>query len=255
MIEFKNFSFKYNNSEIIFDNVNCTFKTSRITMLLGANGIGKTTLIKCIMKQLKPTSGCIEFDGQDISKFSVKDFAHIVAYVPQYIRNDTDYNVTDYITFGRTPYINLIRSPRKEDYQLTEEYMERIGISYLAEKKVNSVSGGERQLISIARALVQQTPIIVMDEPMSALDFQNQAILLDFIALLSNDLGKTVLLSSHNPNHALTLSSDVCIIDKKKNIIVGSSKELLSDKNLIESSFGSRVEYNEVDNRGFVFFK
>lgn len=253
MIEFEAVSCRYGSAAPIFENKSFSIPDRSITMLLGANGSGKTTLLKCLTNQLRPYSGSVSIDGAPLAGISPRELAKLVSYVPQGLDKDVDYTVLDFIAFGRTPHMGLLDSPSERDYEIAREYARRQGITHLSGQPVNAISGGERQLVYITRALVQDTPVIIMDEPMSALDFTNQARMLKTISELAQN-GKTVLLTSHNPNHALAISSNVLLIDRSRNIIWGEAKEMLTNNDVLLNTFGEQVRCVKADKFNYVVF-
>ena len=253
MIELNNITCGYDKKTPVLKDISLLIPANKITFILGANGRGKTTLIKCRTNQMKLYGGQISIDGKNLSSMTTKEISRLMSYVPQSIEYGIEYNVLDFIAFGRTPYLNAFQSPTREAYDIAMNVAEQSNISYLCNKQINTISGGERQLVYIARALAQETPFIIMDEPMSALDFSNQAMILKVISSLAKD-NKTVILSSHNPNHALAVESEVCLIDKNKSIIQGSSNEILSNQENIINTFGERVIYQDSESGGYISF-
>lgn len=253
MIEFSHVSAAYGNGTPVFTDWSFAISDHSVTTILGANGTGKTTLLKCLTNQLRPYAGNIVIDGTPVPSMAPRALARKIAYVPQNCDAAIDYTVLDFICFGRTPYLHPLETPSNEDYHLAKETAEKHGILHLAGKCMTAISGGERQLAYIVRALVQDTPIIIMDEPMSALDFGRQATILDKIVEL-RESGKTVIFTSHNPNHAIAVSAQVLMIDREKHIVQGYSRELLRNQELLELTFGERVRYFQLDQGGYVTF-
>ena len=231
IIDIKNLDFSYKDNHVL---KNCSFDVTRnsIMVLLGANGAGKSTLFSCIMKQLKIGKQMIKIDSVSLEDISLKNLSFKISYVPQINTiKDLDCIVRDYLVEGRTPYLNMFSIPGKKEYLLVEKYASMVGISHLLNKNIQCLSGGELQLVLITRAVVQETPIILMDEPMSALDLKNQTKVLRLVKNLKNQ-GKTIILSSHNPNHALILNEDVCMLYDGNVINYGKAKECISQSNL-----------------------
>ena len=254
MIEFDHITCGYRRSDPIFEDLSFSLPGKAITIVLGTNGSGKTTLLKSLMRQLPLYSGSIKIDGTRIDTLSVAALSRLIAYVPQNLDQSIDYDVLDFISFGRTPYLRAFDSPTRQDRELARISLVEHGLEKLVGKSINSISGGERQLVYILRALVQQTPVIVMDEPMSALDFSNQAMILQVISDLAKS-GKTVILSSHNPNHALEIDSYVCLIDSRRAIHHGAASSLLKDNTMLTAAFGEHVGYNKDPSAGYISFK
>lgn len=237
-ININSISFSYGKQEIIKD---CTAKIEKgtVTALLGANGQGKTTLIKCLLNHLKISKGSIEILGKDISKYSVLELAKKVSYVPQASTIASDTTVRDYIVEGRTPYLSTFSMPGVEDYELGEKYAKLLGIIDLLGKNVNHLSGGQLQSVLIVRSLVQDTDIIILDEPTAALDMSMQVEFLKVVEQLE-EMGKTILFTTHNPEHALVLNCNTWIMSEQHITYVGNANEILSNE-VLQELYGSGV--------------
>lgn len=249
VIEIKNLDFSYDKNKI-YDSLSLCFVENEITYIMGNNGCGKTTLLKLITGFLIPQNGEILILGNKISNLSSRELAKRIAYVPQNIKQNVDFCVKDYLALGRTPYIRFGMNPSKDDYALVEAYAREMGILDFLSHNFNELSGGQKQLVSITRALIQETPIIILDEPMSALDIGKQA---DFLCTLKKlkQRGKTVILTSHNPNHALTINCNVCLINNNCILGYGNCKDVLSNAN-IEIVYGDKVILNnDISNVAF----
>lgn len=251
MIEIKELSFAYRHKNVL-NNISLNIENGTLNMLLGLNGAGKTTFFKCLLKLEKLTNGDIVIDGVSIKDLSASSLAKRVSFVAQI--NDivfTDVYVRDYIVESRTPYLKNISTPNKDDYLLVEKYAKKVGIDNLLNRELTTLSGGELQLVLITRALVQETPIIVMDEPTSSLDLVNQAKILETIKLLHEE-GKTVIISTHNPNHALLLNANVILLHDNILVEYGRATTVLSEAN-IKKVYGDIVKLtsDNSDNKSF----
>lgn len=218
---------------------------------MGNNGCGKTTLLNLIVGLLLPDSGTIRVLGKDVASLNAKELAKRIAYVPQAIKQNIDFCAKDYLALGRAPYLKFGYSPSDKDYTIVEKYALQMGLTEYLSRNFNQLSGGQKQLVGITRALIQETPIIVMDEPMSALDVGKQAEFLCTIQTLKNDFGKTIVLTSHNPNHALQNECNVCLIHERKILQYGKNTEVLNAEN-IRKVYGSKVKLEE--DKHFVMF-
>ena len=253
-IKINNLFFKYDKKAKanILNDINLEFKEGSINVLLGLNGCGKTTLLKLLAGLEKPQSGAIKYDGDDLATISIKERSKKFAYVAQNTDIIGDILVSDYLLFGTANTLAFYQSPGENERQLVQSISERLGITYLLDKKIGETSGGERQIILIACALIQNTPIILLDEPTSALDIKNQNKVLDVLKEISKE-GKTIILSSHNPNHALFLDSNVVLMNKGEIATAGTAKELITVEKLT-SIYGDRVCYSdELDYREISF--
>jgi iron complex transport system ATP-binding protein len=197
-------AFSY-GTEAVFEDVTFDVCSGEALCLLGPNGSGKTTLLQCLLGIQRPRAGQIRVGGADIRGLSAREIARSVAYVPQ--RHDTvfPYTVLDIVKMGRAPYISLFGGPSASDARLAEEALQQTGIAHLRDRPCTRISGGEGQLVLLARALVQGTPVIVMDEPTAHLDFRNELMLLETIARLVREREVALVMATHNPNHPFHL--------------------------------------------------
>lgn len=218
IIRIKNLSFAYKKGINVLNGVSAEFSEGRIIAFLGKNGSGKSTLLDCILGVNK-FSGEIIIDEKNLNEYSYKELAKVVSYIPQNLQVNFDYTVRDFISFGLNPNLSAFKNLSQEDYDRVFYYANYCGISNLLDCTINKISGGERQLAFIARALTQNTKIIVMDEPTASLDFGNQQKLLRIIKELSEN-GKTILFTTHNPNHLINLDCDVYVVKEGKVSII-----------------------------------
>ena len=249
-VEISNLFFSYDKHSIYKD-LTLTIQEKGITYIMGNNGCGKTTLLKLISGSLEPSSGVVVVMGQNIRELSSRETSRLIAYVPQAIRQNVDFFVKDYLSLGRTPYLRFGESPSKKDFEIVEEYAKKMGVEQYLDIKFSELSGGQKQMIAITRALIQETPIIVMDEPMSSLDIGKQAILMDIIYKLKEE-GKTIILSSHNPNHTLQYPCNVCLIHERQILGNGINSFVLTEENL-RAVYGDKIALDKGTNN--VIFK
>lgn len=208
-------------------------KKGETVCLLGPNGCGKTTLLNCIHGDLRLKSGKIKIDGKDVASMNVKDMAHRVGYVFQEHNAPFPYSALEVIRMGRAPHLGFFETPSKNDTGLALDIMATLEISYLADMRYTEISGGERQLVLIARTLCQEPDILLLDEPTSHLDFKNQAMVLKNVKRLS-EKGLTILMTTHFPNHAMLFSSTTALLNNEGFLAVGPSAEVMNEDNLSE---------------------
>lgn len=238
-LQIKNLSFAYEKDKNVLENLSLSIEKNTINAILGANGKGKSTLLDCIVGINEPQQGEILINDKRRSEYSDKEFAREVAYISQTTIINIDYSVREFILFGRNPHLNLGQSPNENDYALAESNAEKIGITHLLNKSITKISGGERQLAFICRALVQESNIFIFDEPLSALDFGNQNKLLMMFRELEQE-GKTIIFTTHNPNQVLDLNCNVIVLNDKSVMAQGPASKIVNEE-LLESIYRGKV--------------
>lgn len=236
IIEIEKASFSYGEKEV-FNDLNLKVKNGEMFCLVGPNGCGKTTLIECILGIQKLTEGNIWIEGEDILKISHNIRAEKIAYIPQNIEKTFPYMVKDIVIMGRAHKVNMFQAPSKRDEAIVEEAMEKMGISYLADKPFTQISGGESRLVMIARALAQESKILIMDEPTTHLDFKNELMLLEIIVDIMNKEGITVVMATHFLNHAYYFENNgisirLALMRDGGFEKIGTPTELLNEENI-----------------------
>ena len=248
MLEIKNITFRYyRRAPLILDNINLTLEKGEIGILLGKNGSGKTTLFKNILGIEKPESGSILYDGKDLLRLSRRERAGYIAYVPQDIQFG-DLTVYDTVLMGRMAYFGLRAG--KEDEKITEEVLNDMGLTELASRNANELSGGERQKIAIARALVQEPKLLIFDEPTGNLDIANEQLILKEAKKVAKEKGIGILTSLHDLNQALDLGTKFFFIKEGK-IVYSGGPEIVT-KEVIKEIFNADVEIIEHDGRSII---
>jgi iron complex transport system ATP-binding protein len=212
MIKVENAAFYYDPQKVLFRNLSFVLNKNRTLAILGPNGVGKTSLLRCLMRFLRLKTGAIYVGGDDSRNIADSLFWRTVSYVPQAKSMVFGYTVLNVILMGRCPYIGTGRQPGKEDVHAAEEVMARLGLLHLAERSCNSLSGGELQMALIARALVKKPSLLIMDEPESNLDMRNQLKILDTVQVLRAEQNLTIILNTHFPTHALRVADKVLLL-------------------------------------------
>jgi iron complex transport system ATP-binding protein len=218
--------------EDILKGISFKIPGGRMTTVLGPNGSGKTTLFKCISGLWHPYEGAIFYGGRDVTKLPAALRAGLIAVVPQEHDPPFPYTVADIVLMGRASHVALFSAPSQSDVQAADCAMEQIGISHLRHRPYTKISGGERQLVLIARALAQETPILILDEPTSHLDFRNSILILSKVRDIVRQNGLTVLMTLHDPNLAMQFSDHVVMIAEGTVLAQGLPAEALTPENL-----------------------
>ena len=246
LVDVKNISFSYDkDSPAVFENISFSIEKGDVLCVLGPNGTGKTTLIKCINGLHKVNEGEVYLNGANIQNLSFRDISRTVGYIPQGHVPSFPFTVFDVVLMGRSPYVNITSSPKEKDREIAMNALETLGIEDLKDKSYTNLSGGERQLVFLARVLAQEPDLLILDEPTNHLDFGNQIKLLEIIEQLSK-LGLAVIMSSHYPDHAFLAASKVAIMKDKGFIDFGAPDDVLSEENL-KKAYGIDVKLMELD--------
>ena len=227
-LEIKNGNFSYTDGNPILKDINLKIESGEIFTILGQNGIGKTTLLKCINGVLKWNSGEVFIDNKKVN--SIKDLKDI-AYVPQAHSFSFSYTVRELSIMGRAKYLNIFSTPSKSDYDIVEKVLDEMGILHLKDRKCSELSGGQLQLVFLARALVGEPKILILDEPESHLDFKNQTKILRTIVQLAKKKNITCIFNTHYPEYALRISDKSMLIGKD-DYIIGKTSEIINEETL-----------------------
>jgi len=232
-------AFGYPGHEVGRD-VDLALRPGEIVALLGPNGGGKTTLFRTLLGLLRPRGGRVTLDGDDLANLPRAEIARRVAYVPQAHTGYFPFRALDVVTMGRTAHLGPFRGPSPHDREVARAALARVGIEGLADAVYTRISGGERQLVLVARALAQGSALVVMDEPTASLDFGNQERVLGEIRTL-RAAGIGVLLSTHHPDHALQLADRVALLHDGRIVADAPPHEAITPAHLREI-YGVDVE-------------
>lgn len=247
-LEIRGASCGYGKRNVVED-ISIKLESGEILCLLGPNGVGKTTLFKSILGFLKLQGGEILLDGQNVQTWSRKRLAKVLGYVPQAHTPPFPFEVLDVVVMGRTAHLSAAGSPSKADVAIAEEALEILDVTFLKNRIYTEISGGERQMVLIARALAQQPEILVLDEPTSNLDYGNQIRVLEQINRLARR-GLGVIMTSHFPNQAFLCSTKVALLQRNNAFTIGSVDEVVTEENL-KKAYGINVKItNTLNDRG-----
>ncbi|MCC7573898.1 MAG: ABC transporter ATP-binding protein [Candidatus Methanofastidiosum sp.] len=240
VIKLEDAAFSYNGTAMVFENINFSMKEGDIFCILGSNGTGKSTLIKCIANLLKLKKGCVILNDRNIYGLKKVDVAKEMGYIPQIHTSTFPFSVLDIVLMGRSPHLSLMSSPSEKDYKIAENAIRTLGISHLSKKPYTEISGGERQLVLFARILAQQPSVLILDEPTSHLDFGNQIRVLEVIDQMAKN-GLSILMTSHFPDHAFLVSNKVAIMKDGSLIDEGTPNEVITNESM-KKIYGIDVE-------------
>lgn len=231
--EVKNLTFSYGEEGKVLDNVSLSLNEGEVLCILGPNGAGKTTLLNCMAGLLTAQSGTINLCGKSLKKMSPREIAQQIGYVPQLHTPSFNYKVKDFVLMGAAPNVGVFSKPSDEEERWCMDVLKAMRLEHLAEKSYMEISGGERQQLLIARSIVQRPKAVLFDEPTAHLDYGNQHRVLKHVHKMA-DKGYSVVITTHNPDHALLLGDKAAIVDKNGRIIQGSSTEIITEERLCE---------------------
>lgn len=227
MIQVRDVEFSYGKQKVL-KGISFCMEKGEFVCVLGANGCGKTTLLKSILAFLTPQHGQVLLYGKDIHQMDERERARKIAYIPQYHTPPFPFTVRDVVLMGRTPHLSRICRPTEKDCRIADESMERLGIAHYANKSYTALSGGQRQMVVIARALAQQPDLLIMDEPTASLDFGNQYLVLAQVKKLARE-GMGVLMVTHNPDHAFYCADRIIAMEDGKILSMGDAGKVINE--------------------------
>ncbi len=218
-IAFEGLGHRYGPGPWVFKDYAARLERGRVAALLGRNGRGKTTLLRLLIGAVRPAAGRLHVDGR-------------IALAPQSFQASFDYTALDIVLMGRARHVGLLAQPTRRDEMAALAALDRFGLADRARAPFAELSGGQRQLVLIARAIVSEAEILVLDEPAAALDMKNQAMALDRIGRLSREHGLTVLFTTHHPQHALDVADDVWLMVDQNAMVSGPASQVLTEAHL-----------------------
>jgi iron complex transport system ATP-binding protein len=224
----------------LLEHASFTLEAGQTLALLGPNGSGKTTLLRCLLGLVRPLAGQVRVDGADVHAMAPAQRARRMAYVPQAASPAFPFSVFDVVLMGRSVHLQWMADPAAADLAAAQEALERLQIGHLAARRFDTLSGGERQLTLLARALAQAAPIVVLDEPCASLDPGHQVEVLAALRTLGRE-GRAVLMSTHLPEHALALDAHALLIERRGTTGPAPAAQLL-DSSALSALYGTPIE-------------
>ena len=237
-LDMRDLCFSYRDHQVL-DKVNLRVGDGEMVSLLGRNGAGKTTLLRLIPGFLKAGSGSISIDGTPVGEMKLRERASLMAYIPQITRSAFPYSVRTSILMGCSNRLSLLQSPGRKEEEKVEQMIELLNLHSIADRTMENISGGERQLVLVARALMQDARLLILDEPTSFLDYSNQLLVLEKVRDLV-DKGYSCIYSTHNPDLALMHSTRVVAM-AEGTVVYDDVPENLIGNDVLSRLYGRRI--------------
>ncbi|KAF0180206.1 MAG: ABC-type cobalamin/Fe3+-siderophore transport system ATPase component [Nitrospirae bacterium] len=251
MLSIENLTFRHARAAAdVIHRVTFEADAGAITTILGPNGSGKTTIFRCIAGLWTVQQGSVRFGGRELTALSAHNRARLIAVVPQDHEPPFPYSVFDIVLMGRASHVAMFSAPSESDLTAARDAIESVGIAHLAERPYTKISGGERQLVLIARALAQHSPVLILDEPTSHLDFRNQLLVLEKVRSIVIEKKLTALMTLHDPNLAMLFSHKVILVSEGRILDSGSPEAVITARNL-HAMYG--IDVSVVINNGVGF--
>lgn len=234
LLKFEQITFGYLSAgQPVMKEFNLEVGAGTVTAILGPNGAGKTTLLHLLLGWLKPQSGHILLDQRSLGAYSRRDLGQWMGLVPQNEHIPFEYSLLEFVLLGRAPHLPPLAMPAREDWEIAADALEHVGLFHMRDRSILGISGGERQLVLVARALAQQPRLLLLDEPTSHLDLSNKGRLVYLLRDLSRK-GVTILFTTHEPDVAAALASDLVLMKKGQVLKTGSFNEVFTSQNLTQ---------------------
>lgn len=243
LLEVKNLGVNYGKKQVLYS-IDFGMGRGEILAVLGSNGAGKTTLFRTIMSFLKPNCGKVLLNGKDVQKLSKKELSKIIAYVPQCHNCAFSFSVLELVVMGRNPHIGAFSEPKEKDFMLAMKALEKLNIEHLAKRRFRKLSGGEKQLVLIARALVQTPMLIIMDEPTASLDYNNSINVLSQVIKLKDE-NLSLIITCHSPRQARVFADKVLMI-KDGTVFKKADASILDKSDVLHDLYNINIE--DIDN-------
>lgn len=245
ILEVENGCFGYPKQEEILTDINIKLEEGHILSVLGPNGIGKTTLLKCMIGLMPWSRGRSLLTGKDIRTLKSKEIWNMISYIPQTHGFSFSYTGLEMVMLGRSSHLGLFSQPGDREIEMAEAMMEKVGITRLADKDCNHMSGGELQMVLIARALINEPKLIILDEPETGLDFHNQILVLNMVEKLAHEENIGAIMNTHYPTNAMSIADEAFMMNRKGDRFYGPTGDILNESN-ISKSFDVNVVVDEI---------
>ena len=235
ILKVENGCFGYPKQDEILTDINIQLDEGHILSVLGPNGIGKTTLLKCMIGLMPWSRGRSLLMGNDIRNMSSKEIWNTISYIPQSHGFSFSYTGLEMVMLGRSSHLGMFQQPGKKEIELAEQMMERVGITRLADKDCNRMSGGELQMVLIAKALINEPKLIILDEPETGLDFHNQILVLNMVEKLAHEENISAIMNTHYPTNAMSIADEAFMMNHSGERFYGKTGDILNEQNISRS--------------------
>lgn len=253
LVEFRNVSFRYDEEHpLICEQINVHFLSGETAVILGPNGAGKTTLLKMILGWLRPQAGTVIVGERDIGSYSGRERGRLMSLVPQSEHIPFEYSLIEYVLLGRIPYMKPLELPAKEQIGIARTSLERVGLDPDDSRPITILSGGERQLLMLARSLCQAPKLLILDEPTSHLDLANKKRLAEILSGLRTR-GLTIILTTHEPDFAAAAADKLTLMNKNGIVASGEFSAVCTEDNLKET-YGTDLTTKTVEGKRTIFW-
>ena len=229
-LRFEDVDFGYKNQAQVLHKINLTINEPGLTCIIGPNGVGKSTLVKCMNKLLIPNSGKVTLDDREVKDFNLKELSTITSFVPATSMDNFSLNVIDTVLMGRHPYSKI--GSEKEDMHIVYGILKSLNITHLAMRNYNELSAGQHQKVSIARGLAQEPRILILDEPTANLDIRHQVKVIELLHDMAHEKGMTVIMISHDINIASKYSDNIIMMHDGGIYALGRPKDVITAENI-----------------------
>lgn len=251
IINCNDIGFSYNGTTVL-NGINLSIEPGKMLGILGANGAGKSTLLKILCGVLKPKSGKAVFNDHELSKMDRREIAKGIAYIPQDPMFAFPFTVREVVLMGRAPYIGRFEFEREGDIEIAQSALETVGIVHLENRLISEVSSGERQLASIARGLVQEPEIMILDEPATYLDVKHRTEIMNILKQLKEKKGISIIAATHDIFSSLFYFDEIIILKEGKILAEGRTDQIINSE-ILSLAYGIEVVVKKENGRVFVF--